>query len=302
MIVCWLLRLLGLLVAVIPRWVTYGVAERIADLAYLTLRGKRAALQANLARVLQSEEPRQLDPVLRRAFQNFGKYLVDFLIFPQLSRVELLRRVHFDGWPTLDRAIAEGRGLIFITAHIGNWDVGAAALAAAGYPVNVVVERLAYSPLDRLVRNTRAGLGVKLLAVERIGPSLLRSLQRGEILALLIDRPLTDGGVIVSFFGEAVRVTSGPARIALRTGARIMPGAVIRRSGRDDGFDAVVDTDFQYQATGDEERDVIALTQAMMHALERLIICYPDQWFMFRHLWPRPYRLPRREQLLAPEA
>jgi KDO2-lipid IV(A) lauroyltransferase len=119
--------------------------------------------------------------------------------------------------------------------------------------------------------------------MERAATGIVRAMRRNEILAILIDRPLTEGGVAVQFFGAETRVPEGPARIALRTGARVFPVSLLPVADR---VRAIVDFDVRQVHTGNMERDVQSLTQQIMISLERVIRQHPDQWYMFRRMWP----------------
>src|SRR4030065_497967 len=104
------------------------------------------------------------------------------------------------------------RGGIFITLHFGNWDMGAAGLAAYGYPVNVIAETFPYPRMNALVQGSRRHLGMKVVPIQKVGPGIIRALRRGEILALLIDVPGPGGPVSVDFFGAPIDAPAGPAR------------------------------------------------------------------------------------------
>ncbi len=101
----------------------------------------------------------------------------------------------FEDLERIDQVMAEKRGVIFITLHFGNWDMGAAGLAAYGYPVNVIAETFPYPQMNALVQGSRRHLGMKVIPMEKVGPGIIRALRRGEILALLIDVPEPGGTV-----------------------------------------------------------------------------------------------------------
>jgi KDO2-lipid IV(A) lauroyltransferase len=160
-------------------------------------------------------------------------------------------------------------------------------VAARGYPVTVVAETFSDARLDAMVVNSRTRLGMVIIKLEKAGPSLLRTLKSSGLLALLIDRPRAGDGVTVNFFGEAVEVPAGPARLALRTGAMVVPAAFARVTPNALKVEALTDFDIRVDLEGDEANDVQSLTQAIMDSHERFIRRYPDQWYMFREMWPR---------------
>ncbi len=286
-LVYWGFRLSILLTRPLPLRVGYWFGERVALICYWVIFPRqRKALNANLARVLQSDDRTYIDSIARRSFRNFGKYVIDFVHFPSITRGEVLRRLRFDDWEALDEAANSGRGVIIATIHFGNWDLGAAALAANGYAINAIAETFPYEPMNDLVQGSRSKLGMTVLSREHLGPTLFRLLRRGEMLATLVDVASDEFAVTVDFFGAPAHVSSAAARIALRTNAWVVPAVVIRGPENDLDIRPLIDTSLRdFTPTGDETADVHALTTSIMRSMERTIRMYPDQWFIFRPIW-----------------
>lgn len=296
-IVYWLFRLAILITRPLPLRPGYWFGERVALLCYwLVFPRQRRALNANLAHVLQSEDARHVDAVARRSFRNFGKYVIDFIHYPRMTRDEVRRRLKFDQFAQLDEAVAAGRGVVIVTIHFGNWDLGAAALAAHDYPINAIAESFRYPPMDRLVQGSREKLGMRVIGHERLGPTVFRALRNGELLAMLIDVANDEQhGLCVDFFARPALVSSAPARIALRTNAWVVPAVVIRGPHDDLDIRPIIDTSLgAFAPSGDQERDIAELTRLIMESLERTIRRYPEQWFIFRRLWGRENARARR--------
>lgn len=287
MLVYWLFRLTILLTRPLPVWLGYRVAAAVAEVCYHFFHRQRRALNENLAWVLGSSDRREVDAVARRAFRNFGKFVIDFIHFPVMSREEVHRRLVFSQWTDLDEVAHSGRGVLIVTMHFGIWDLGAAALAAYGYPVNAIADSFAYEPMNGLVHGSREKLGVKIIPRDKVGLSVFRALRRGEMLAMLIDVPAPEDTITVDFLGAPAEVSSAPARIALRTGAHVMPSVVLRGPERDTLIRPIVDIrSARVEPTGDEERDVRVLTQQIMAVFESHIRRHPEQWYIFRPMWP----------------
>ncbi|MEX2247685.1 MAG: lysophospholipid acyltransferase family protein [Dehalococcoidia bacterium] len=286
-IVYWLFRLAILLTRPLPLRLGYWCSEYVALLCYIVIFPRhRKALNANLAHVLRSNDRRRVDAVARRSFRNFGKYVIDVVHFPLLTREEVRERLRFEQWAELNEANDSPRGVIIATVHFGNWDLGAAALAAHGYPINAIADTFRYRPMNELVQGSRAKLGMKVIGHDRLGPNVFRLLRRGEMLAMLIDVAPEDAGVRVDFFGAPALVSSAPARIALRTGAWVVPAIVLRGPDDDRHIRPTIDLGLRdFAPTGDEERDVRELTRLTMASLERMIRPHPEQWFIFRRMW-----------------
>lgn len=284
MIHYWLWRISLLIWRCLPLKVGYKLADLVGDLAYLAWPEGRLYARENIRRVLGSaaDQP-SVHRAARQSLRNYCRYLVDFIRFPLIRRDDIQKRVIFDGWENFDLALEGGKGAIFIGLHFGNWDLAAAAIAFKNYPLNVIAETFTYPPLNRLVQEARRQRGMKVIPMEHAASGIVRALRRNEILALLIDRPSPDDGVVVNFFASPTKVPRGPAVLALRTGARLVPGALVRLPN--DTFLGIVDEFIDVNPSGDFQKDVQAITQRIMDSLEGMVRHYPEQWFAFRRMW-----------------
>jgi KDO2-lipid IV(A) lauroyltransferase len=286
-LVYWLFRITIFLMRPLPLWLGYRVAAAVAEVCYHFFHRQRRALNENMAWVLDTDDRRRVDAVARRAFRNFGKFVVDFIHFPVMSREEVRRRLVFHQWVELDEVMASGRGMLIVTMHYGVFDLGGAALAAYDYPINVIADNYGYKRMDQLIHSSRERLGMNVIPVERVGPGVFRALKRGEILALAIDVPPPEQTILVDFLGAPAEVSSTPARIALRTGAWVVPAIVFRGPESDSLIRPILDfRSVRYEPTGDETRDVHALTRLIMASFEQFVREHPEQWFIFRRVWP----------------
>lgn len=271
----------------VPPRVSYALAWVAGSVTYwLWPRGRRA-MHRNYARVLKGATRAEIRRVSRRSLVNYCCYLADFIRFPSLSPTRIIESVHGrEQFAELTAALTGGKGAVIVCTHFGNWDLGAGAAAARGYTATAVAETFGDTRLDAMVVESRTRLGLRLVKMENSSPSLVRALHHNGLLALLIDRPVPGDGVRVRFFGSEVEVPAGPARLAMRTGAHIVAAAFPRI---DHGhMDVSVLTEFLPPAAGRDPDDVRRVTQAIMDAHERFIRRFPDQWYMFREMWPRP--------------
>jgi KDO2-lipid IV(A) lauroyltransferase len=157
-----------------------------------------------------------------------------------------------------------------------------AVFAARGRPVSALVETLKPARWNERVQRTRIAAGVRAIPIEGGPREMLATLRNKEALAVLVDRPLTSDGVPVTFFGRATRVPAGAATLALRTGSPVVPAALVR-DPRGSGYLAHIGPPI----VGETADDVSMVMQSIMNWLEGIIRRYPDQWFMFRHMWPQ---------------
>ncbi len=271
----------------LPLRVSYRVAAFGGIAAYLLWpRGRRSATSNYL--VISNGDRRLAKNLAKRSFANYGRYVVDFLRLPGLSPEEILQSVGGDSeFAVLDRAREGGRGALIACMHFGGWDFGAAAAAVRGYPLNVVIETFGSAALDAAVVRSREALGMKVVRMERPLPSAVRALRRGELVALLVDRPVEKGGVAVPFFGRAVRVPAGAARLARAGRAPIIPAAFLRDGSSQGAFRVLVREAIEVPCTGDDEADAAQATGLVFEAQQELVGVAPDQWYMFRSMWPQ---------------
>lgn len=282
MAIYWALRFAGWVLALAPLSMSYRVARVVGVAVFTVWRGGRRRCIGNMRHVTEGDAKLALRHA-RSSFAYYATYLVDFLRFGALSADELCRRIDFDDWAVFDEA-REGDGVVFVTVHFGNWDLAAARISHHGLPLAVVADTFDHAGLNDLVVGTRERLGMHIIPSRRMGPGILRALRGNEIVALLMDVPQAGAGVEVEFFGAAVAVPDGPARLALRTGASIVAGVLPRLGPTSERFQGEVER-VSFSPGGEREQDVRDLTQAMMRSLERMVSRHPDQWYIFRSLW-----------------
>ena len=245
---------------------------------WLSAAQRRAALD-NYATVLgvDRSDPR-VAQLAKRAFQNYGRMLMDFLLMGDLSPDDVNARVSVDGLHHLDESLSAGRGLILALPHMGSWDMAAAFASVQGYRISAVAERFPGS-LDEAVISTRRRLGMEVIPLGRSAVrSITAALAANRMVALLCD--LEQGpGVKVRFFGRNAVVPAGPAAFALKTGAALVPTFVY---GIGDGkYRGHVHQPLTWSAADTKE----SLTQRIIDCFEEFIKERPDQWYAFRPMF-----------------
>ena len=242
-------------------------------------RAQRRAALVNYAAVLDREpsDP-EVARVARRAFQNYGRMLTDFVLLGDLTKEEVLHRVVAEHLSLLDQALDRGRGVILALPHMGSWDMAAAFGAAAGYDMVAVTERFPGSLDDAIVRNrNRFGLGV--ITVGRPAVRQVReALSLNRFVALVCD--LEQGpGVEVRFFGRRAIVPAGPAAFALKAGAPVL---IVHTYATSPGrYHIVVENAPEWPS---DETNARAM-QSIITRFESYIRARPDQWYAFRPIF-----------------
>lgn len=273
------------LTGVIPPRVNYALMHVMGGLAYTLLSNRRRVLAANLAPVMGKPAG---DPALQRAgrssFRNYARYLYEFLRFPHLSVDQIDRRVILHVSDDFRAARALGKGVIFVSMHFGNMDLTGVAVSKHVVPLTVVGDLVPPQALmDKLV-DFRQRKGVRLVYGARAPRAILSALKRNEAVGFLVDvGHRRDNGIPVTFFGQRTMFPSGPALLALRTGAPIIPGyGIVCDDNRIHGFSY---PPIFVQPTGDKQRDVHECSQRIAACFEDFISRFPEQWYIYRPMW-----------------
>ncbi|HZU14116.1 MAG TPA: lysophospholipid acyltransferase family protein [Chloroflexota bacterium] len=270
----------------IPRPWRYLIGTAVGDAVFWAWSHKRRILLDNMATVLSLG---RRDPLVRRlalkSMRNYVKYLVEFLELPVLSpEDEIVSSMPVHGLEHLQEALQRGKGVILATAHFGTIELAGMRLSELT-DFHAVYDSFRPEYLDRLIQRKRREKGIDLIPVNDVR-KMIRVLRRGGTLAMLFDRPMDLAkGVNVHFFGRPAAVPGGPAVLALRTGATIIPAYVFRQPDRT--FMGLVFPAVDVQATGDYQTDVQRIMQRLVDTLQSVVRERPDQWYMFRPVWQR---------------
>lgn len=266
----------------IPTPVAARVLGWVTQAAYLGWPGRRARANANFAHVLGLPPD---DPAVRSlalaAYRNYARYLVELMQLPRLPLEEASRRVESDGLETLEAAWRDAGSLILAMAHVGNNEYVAAGVASRGWPISVLADDTAFPEMFALLRAQRERWSVRIIPWRNLR-EVFGVLRRGEILALLVDWGYRPDGVPVRLFDAWTTLPAGPAVLAARSGAAILPVVVHRRA--DGSFFVTHDTPIRVPS--DRVEDIRRATQQVADALGRTIGAAPDQWYSFKPMWP----------------
>jgi KDO2-lipid IV(A) lauroyltransferase len=233
---------------------------------------------------------RQLRRAVRRNFASYGRYWVDSFRLPEMPIDEVDRGMTTIGLEHIKRAVASGTGPIVVLPHLGGWEWAGFWMALVqGFTVTVVVELVEPPALFDFFAEFREQLGMHIVPLgPEAAPAVLRAIREGHVLCLLSDRDIEGTGVEVEFFGERTTLPAGPATLALRTGAPLVPTACyFKASGGVFGHvRPPVPAERQAKRLRD---DVTRITQDLAHELEGLIRRAPDQWHLQQPNWPSDY-------------
>jgi KDO2-lipid IV(A) lauroyltransferase len=266
----------------LPPWLGYALADLATGIHWYGFPERRHAVLANLAVILPRASRSDRVRVGKRMVRSYNRMMYEFFRLPHVSREELLAAVEVTGKEHLDRAIARGRGVIFVSTHIGNWELAAVMVAQWGYALHAVAGVQLGRWLSGAVRETKTELSITTIAPEDGFRKIIRALEHNDPVALVVDGNLYAHGQNVEWFGRETPFPAGPGVLAQRTGALIIPGTCERTGpGR---FRIAMDPPIDPAAFA----TTAELHQAIAAAAERQIRSHLDQWCIFRPLWPTP--------------
>jgi KDO2-lipid IV(A) lauroyltransferase len=259
------------------------------------LGGTGAALPDATRRMLVARHLRRADPsltglALRRAvnktFESYAAYWLEAFRLPTLTPAELDAGMSYEGYEHLERSLHRGKGTILVLPHLGGWEwTGFWFTRVVGVPITAVVERLEPPELFEWFTEFRTNLGMHIVPLgPDAGREVIKALKRNDLVCLLSDRDIDGSGVEVEFFGERTTLPAGPATLALRTGADLVPGAMFQQPRG--GHHAVVRPPMVIERQGRLRDDVARITQDIARELESLIRIDPTQWHLMSPNWP----------------
>jgi KDO2-lipid IV(A) lauroyltransferase len=240
----------------------------------------------NLTRVIGADAPPELlRRLVHEAFSFYGRYWAQAAILGGRRNKDAFGTWDMTGMEFLDEARAQGRGVILAMPHVGSWEAAAAYLSHGGLYITSVAEVLDPPELFDFFVERRARVGLTVLPIGAANaPVLLKVLRGGGTLGLLCDRDVVGDGVVVEFFGAKTRLPGGPAVLALRSGAALLPAAVY--SGSANHHSGIIEKPLDTSRHGTLREDIAAITTALAHEFEGFIRKAPAQWHAFQPIWP----------------
>ena len=292
-------KLASFLVNRCPLRFSYWMADRLGDIYCFFARYSRRVVRNNLIHVFRgkiSEE--QLNHYIRETFREFSKYLVDFFHSSSLNERNIDRFVSIENKHYLDDALKAGQGIITLTAHFSSWELGGITLALKGYPFNAVILNHKNKSVNRFFVKQRKNKGVRLIPLGIAIRRCFEVLRQGEILALLGDREFNNVamGIKINFCGRETRniIPIGAAKLALKTGAKIIPTFVVRC--KNNRSKLIFNQPVNIVNTGNREKDVRKIMEDFFAVFEKFVRKYPSQWFIFTPIWEKTNMVSYRRQ------
>jgi KDO2-lipid IV(A) lauroyltransferase len=278
----WLVvRILGLLPRPLARLKAIFLAR-----AVLLLHGKlrRVGLR-NLAVAFPEMSAGDRKRILKKLFNGLGRQMVEFAKFPSYTKENVGKIAVYEGFENFEQARRQGKGVLVLTGHFGGWEVGSFAHSVYGNPMKIVVRDLDNLLVDALVKKYRTQHGNATIDNREFARGLLSSIRAGETVGILMDTNMTPPqGVFVDYFGVPAATASGLARVALKTGAAVIPGFTIwdEAIGK---YKIIFEPALDLIRTEYPEADIIANTALFTQQIEKFARKYPEQWLWVHRRW-----------------
>lgn len=276
-----LVRGMGLL----PR----GLARRLgAGIGWVAFRGlgrlRRVGLR-NLELAFPEMSAEEREWTLARVYRNLGWLLAEFCLMSGYSAERASRFIRYDGLENYLRARAKGKGVLVLTGHLGAWELSSFYHSLMGYPMSMVIRRLDNPLVDGFVNRVRCMHGNRVIHKDDFARGLIGAMRAGETVGFLMDTNMTPPqGVFVPFFGVTACTASGMARVALKTGAAVVPGFLLWEESEGQ-YVLHFGEEIEVVATGDAEQDAVTNTAAFTAVIESYVRRYPDQWLWMHRRW-----------------
>ena len=257
-------------------------------LACYALLKKRRAIALENVQLALDVSPARARQIARRASLNFGMTFAEFMHLRVASAEEVRERASILGIEHIDEGFARGKGVILLTAHVGNWEL-MGARAAQEFPLAVVARPTSNGGVQSRIDASRAAHGLKSISSWDSGRGPLQVLRENGSLGVLCDQYAVEQGVLMPFFDQPTKLYTAPARLATMSGALIVPAFGVRRTPwlRDGRIEAHVFPGFEVRKGRDREAAILEGTKRMKWEYERIIRRHPDQWLWIHRRWRR---------------
>ncbi|MBU0900268.1 lysophospholipid acyltransferase family protein [bacterium] len=269
------------IIKICPLSISYFLGRLIGQLAYFFLPKYRKKAIENLSLAFSDYSKKKIKLIAYRAFQNFGKSLIEFFRLAKTDKENIQRQVTVEGLSYLKEALESKNGVIIFSAHLGNWELISLTLALAGYSMNVVVKRQSNKYIDGMINKIRKTKGVEVL-ISQTPKKIGNLLQKGKIIVIAGDQSTSKKGVKVKFFHKFITIPRGAAFLALRYKASLLPTFDIREENNQHRI--IINPPIAVNQKAISLEEVIS---CLMKKVEEYIKLYPDQWIWWYRQWEK---------------
>jgi KDO2-lipid IV(A) lauroyltransferase len=270
---------------VLPRGLARAVGAGIGWLAFLLLGRLRRVGLRNLELAFPAKTAPERETILRGVYRNLGYLLAEFCQMSSYTPEQASRFIRYDGLENYLAARERGKGVLVLTGHLGAWELSSFYHSLMGYPMGMVIRRLDNPLVDEFVNRIRCLHGNRVMHKDDFARGLIASMRVGQTVGILMDTNMTPPqGVFVPFFGVEACTASGMARIALKTGAAVVPGFLFWEA-QEKRYVLRFGEELNLIRTADAEEDTVTNTALFTSVIEQYVRQYPEQWLWMHRRW-----------------
>lgn len=273
------------LLGIFPRGLARAIGSFTGWIAFHGLGRLRKVGLRNLALAFPQKTEEEREAILRAVYRNMGRLMAEFCQMSRYTPEQASRFICYEGLENYLEARQRGKGVLVLTGHLGAWELSSFYHSLMGYPMGMVIRRLDNPLVDAFVNRIRCLHGNRVVHKDDFARGLIASMRAGETVGILMDTNMTPPqGVFVPFFGVQACTASGMARIALKTGAAVLPGFLLWEE-RERKYVLRFGEQLQLAHSADPEADAVANTALFTAVIERYIRDYPEQWLWMHRRW-----------------
>ncbi|PJB30447.1 hypothetical protein CO110_00495 [Candidatus Desantisbacteria bacterium CG_4_9_14_3_um_filter_40_11] len=278
----YFLKILETIFSLFPLGISRRIGACLGMIAYLVDRSHRLVAKENLCAVFRDKKLQEITTIIRRVYVNLGQSLAEFFYIPWINKDFVNKFVEIKGKEHLDTALLQGKGVINVIGHFGNWELINPVYRVFNYPLTAVAYPQNNKLTNEVINQYRTSSGAVIVSNDEPYKNLVGILGKGGLLALVADQDAGSHGIFVDFLGKQASTAKGPAILALRTQAPIIVTCLIRK-GRN--YQMLISEPLKVVKTDNWKEDVLINTKLWCKVLEDYIYQYPDQWFWLHRRW-----------------
>jgi KDO2-lipid IV(A) lauroyltransferase len=281
----WVLRWMVGAVGLLPRSAARAVGAGIGAAAWVLLSRLRRVGMRNLELAFPEKLEAERTTILRGVYRSLGWEIGEFCKMKRYSAEDASAFIRYDGLDHYLAAREKGKGVLVLTGHLGAWELSSFYHSLMGYPMSLVIRRLDNPLVDEFVNRIRCLHGNRVIHKDDFARGLLTSMQRGETVGILMDTNMTPPqGVFVPYFGVEACTASGMARVALHSGAAVLPGFLVWEA-TEEKYVLHFGKELTLARTDDPGQDIVANTALFTATIEAYVRRYPEQWLWVHRRW-----------------
>ncbi len=272
------------IVRFLPLKINFFLIDRVADFVFYVLRIRVKVVLENLKTAFgNTKSVKELYSLAHQVYKNFGRTVVEIILLPTYSSKKIIKMLKIHNIECLDKVLLQKKGGIFVSGHIGNWELMGTSIFFLGYPINFIIGEQRNKFADKLLNDYRSKQGINLIPRKSALRDVLTVLKKNEFVGILSDQDALGSGVFVNFFGKKASTPTGAARFAIKSGARIILAVDVPSNDRK--YHDIYFEEIKVELTGNKEKDVFLLTETFTKRLEEYISKYPQHYFWLHKRW-----------------